>query len=199
MIQELSEFKAMSPAAQRMFRYYVGYSDENHLIVIPIQGEPFQELLDNHFIVYIDNHYLLINNIYIYKYIVYILSLLNKNINKELSNISDNCSCFLSERKEKERKGFSPPSLEEIDAYIKEKGFTFQADRFFDYYTSVGWKVGKKPMKDWKAACRNWARRDAEERKQDALKKGVTHDEEWHDDFFAAAISRTLREQNERH
>ena len=35
-------------------------------------------------------------------------------------------------------------------------------DRFFDYYTSNGWKVGRNSMKDWRAAVRSWAKRDAE-------------------------------------
>ena len=34
------------------------------------------------------------------------------------------------------------------------------AERFVDYYTANGWKVGKNPMKDWKAAVRNWERKD---------------------------------------
>jgi hypothetical protein len=33
-------------------------------------------------------------------------------------------------------------------------------EEFVDFYTSKGWKVGKNPMKDWKAAVRTWARRD---------------------------------------
>jgi len=33
-------------------------------------------------------------------------------------------------------------------------------DRFIDYYTSNGWRVGKNPMKDWKAAVRSWERSD---------------------------------------
>lgn len=32
------------------------------------------------------------------------------------------------------------------------------ADDFYDYYSSVGWKVGSRPMKDWKAACNRWLR-----------------------------------------
>lgn len=34
-----------------------------------------------------------------------------------------------------------------------------EAVSFFDYYSSKGWKVGRSPMKDWKAAARNWVRR----------------------------------------
>ena len=32
------------------------------------------------------------------------------------------------------------------------------AVRFVDYYTANGWKVGKNPMKDWRAAVRTWER-----------------------------------------
>ena len=33
-----------------------------------------------------------------------------------------------------------------------------EAERFFDYYESKGWVVGKAPMKSWRAAARNWKR-----------------------------------------
>ena len=33
-------------------------------------------------------------------------------------------------------------------------------EAFLDYYEAKGWKVGSASMKDWKAACRNWERRD---------------------------------------
>lgn len=55
-------------------------------------------------------------------------------------------------------KRFTPPSREEVQAYIAEKGYRVDAERFIDYYTSNGWKVGKNPMKDWKAAVRTWER-----------------------------------------
>lgn len=51
---------------------------------------------------------------------------------------------------------FSPPTVDEVRAYCTEKGYTVDADRFVDYYTSNGWRVGKNPMKDWKAAVRTW-------------------------------------------
>jgi len=31
-----------------------------------------------------------------------------------------------------------------------------EAEKFFNYYESNGWKVGKNPMKNWKAAANNW-------------------------------------------
>ena len=51
---------------------------------------------------------------------------------------------------------FTPPTVDEVRAYCMGKGYTLDADRFVDYYTSNGWKVGKNPMKDWKAAVRTW-------------------------------------------
>ena len=51
---------------------------------------------------------------------------------------------------------FIPPTIDEVRAYCAENGYTVDADRFVDYYTSNGWKVGKNPMKDWKAAVRTW-------------------------------------------
>lgn len=60
-------------------------------------------------------------------------------------------------------KRFTPPTTDEVSAYAKEKGYQIDADRFVDFYASKGWLVGKSPMKDWKAAVRNWATRDRKE------------------------------------
>ena len=51
---------------------------------------------------------------------------------------------------------FVPPTVCQVDAYCTEKGYSVDPARFVDYYTSNGWKVGKNPMRDWKAAVRNW-------------------------------------------
>lgn len=58
------------------------------------------------------------------------------------------------------RHQFLPPTVEEVRAYCTEKGYDIDPDRFVDYYTSNGWKVGKNPMKDWKAAVRSWSRKE---------------------------------------
>lgn len=53
---------------------------------------------------------------------------------------------------------FKKPSIDEIKAYCRERKNSVNAERFFDYYESNGWKVGKNSMKDWKAAVRTWER-----------------------------------------
>ena len=50
------------------------------------------------------------------------------------------------------------PTIEEVKAYCSERGNKVDPERWYDYYTSNGWKVGKNPMKDWKAAVRTWER-----------------------------------------
>lgn len=57
---------------------------------------------------------------------------------------------------------FSPPTPDEVREYAEETGHPgFDAERFCDYYTSKGWKVGKNAsMKDWRAAVRLWLRND---------------------------------------
>lgn len=58
---------------------------------------------------------------------------------------------------------FTPPTVEEVDAYAKENGLTLvDPARFVDFYASKGWKVGSGAMKDWRAAARNWQRREEE-------------------------------------
>lgn len=59
---------------------------------------------------------------------------------------------------------FEKPLLEDVKELFIEQGSTsYQAERFFNYYESNGWKVGRDPMKNWKAAARNWILRDRNE------------------------------------
>ena len=68
--------------------------------------------------------------------------------------------------KNSKEKRFAPPSLDDVSAYIKEKGYSVDAEAFIDFYTAKGWKIGKDTMKDWKAAVRTWARRDSKPKAQ---------------------------------
>ena len=81
-----------------------------------------------------------------------------KQNNPDTVPVTDTVSVFEKESKEKSLR-FSPPARQDVADYCKEKGFSdFDVERFVDYYTSIGWMVGKSKMKDWKAAVRNWAR-----------------------------------------
>jgi hypothetical protein len=52
-------------------------------------------------------------------------------------------------------KRFTPPTLAEVQSYVAERHSPVDPQEFIDFYESKGWMVGKTPMKNWKAACRN--------------------------------------------
>jgi len=58
----------------------------------------------------------------------------------------------------------SIPELTEINTYFLEKGSDeTNAERFFNFYESKGWLVGKSEMKKWRAAASNWISRSKQE------------------------------------
>lgn len=65
----------------------------------------------------------------------------------------------LDKEKDKEKGGVGEntrPTLEEVVAYCRERRNKVDPDKWFAYYESNGWRVGKNPMKNWKAAIRTW-------------------------------------------
>lgn len=58
------------------------------------------------------------------------------------------------------RKRFEKPTLSQITQYCLERNNNVNAEQFYDYYESNGWKVGKNSMKDWKACVRTWERNE---------------------------------------
>ena len=54
---------------------------------------------------------------------------------------------------------FTPPSVDDVSAYVQAQGYHVNAERFVAFYEQKGWMVGKNRMKDWKAAVRSWETR----------------------------------------
>jgi hypothetical protein len=79
----------------------------------------------------------------------------NENVNVNTISSTDNST---GTAVPKQPKRFKPPSVDEVRAYCRERKNQVDAEKFVDYYTSNGWKVGKNNMKDWKAAVRTWER-----------------------------------------
>lgn len=77
--------------------------------------------------------------------------------NLKESNI-DNNTFTNTKKKERAASRFTPPTVEEVRAYCIERRNSVDAQRFVDYYTANGWKVGRNSMKDWKATVRTWER-----------------------------------------
>ena len=85
----------------------------------------------------------------------------------------------LDKDKEEKRRRFTQPTLEEVTAYCEERGNSVDPQRFIDYYTANGWKVGKNPMKDWRAAVRTWERGDKKEKPAQELNDFYNMAKEW--------------------
>lgn len=57
---------------------------------------------------------------------------------------------------------FQKPTLEDIRAYCISRSNNVDPEQFFNFYESKGWKIGKSPMTDWRAAVRTWEKREKE-------------------------------------
>lgn len=77
-------------------------------------------------------------------------------------------------------KRFVPPTLAEVQSYVAQRQSPVDPQGFIDFYASKGWMVGKTPMKDWKAACRNaetwerWSRTEASAPPKNGLAQALT-------------------------
>lgn len=105
-----------------------------------------------------------------------VLNSKNESAKYEEKRIEENRREVEEEEKRKEvkkEKGrFTPPALDDVAAYCTERGNSIDPQRFIDFYQSKGWKVGSTPMKDWKAAVRNWERNN-DDRGSNKERKGV--------------------------
>ena len=87
----------------------------------------------------------------------------NKGINKESTKRSQSSNKDLTPNNnnknvKKERNVFTPPSVDEVASYCRERSNGIDAEVFVSFYKSKGWMVGSNKMKDWKAAVRTWER-----------------------------------------
>lgn len=82
----------------------------------------------------------------------------SKQLEPQPTNQPTNIPTNKPEKKNIKKKRFEPPSLEQVRTHVSEKGYAFDPEAFIAHYESNGWKVGRNPMRDWKAACRTWAK-----------------------------------------
>ena len=70
--------------------------------------------------------------------------------------------------KNSKKEKFTKPTIDEVKSFITEKNYSVDANRFFSYYESNGWKVGRNPMKNWKMAVGYW-NKDNNKQKQGVI------------------------------
>lgn len=85
---------------------------------------------------------------------------------------------------------FTAPTVDEVKAYCQERQNKVDPQKFVDYYTANGWRVGKNPMKDWRACVRTWEKNGYDGRDSPG-DKGVGYGQilrqrEYDDDYFAS-------------
>jgi hypothetical protein len=84
--------------------------------------------------------------------------------NKELINevketiLEDDFENSKEKKLREKKKGFIEPNLDEVKYFFQQNNFPeLEAQKFFNYFSSIGWLVGgKTPMTDWQAASQNW-------------------------------------------
>lgn len=82
------------------------------------------------------------------------------------------------------RTKFAPPTPAQVRDYAKDKGLQINPDRFCDYFAAQGWRISNgNPMKDWKAAVRNWSAREGPAKRY----AGKVQGEEVENDFDYSA------------
>lgn len=92
----------------------------------------------------------------------------NDNHNENINNNSKDT------KKAETAKRFAPPSIDEVNSYISEKGYSVDAESFVAFYQSKNWFVGKNKMKDWHAAVVTWEKREKDfPRKKNSTSKNV--------------------------
>jgi uncharacterized protein YdaU (DUF1376 family) len=67
---------------------------------------------------------------------------------------------------------FVVPEIQEIKDYCSSKGVSLDAEQFWNFYQSKGWKVGSQKMSDWRAAVATWMLRDKKEVEGKPTRKG---------------------------
>lgn len=78
-------------------------------------------------------------------------------------------------KKNKNKRVFVPPTLEEVKAYIEENGYKVDAEYFYKFYSSGDWIDSKgNPVNNWKQKLITWAKKDGADQQQPQKKKQFT-------------------------
>lgn len=91
----------------------------------------------------------------------------------------------------KTRTTFKPPTLDEVQEYISAKGYNVDAIKFWNYYDSNGWMVGKNKMKKWESAIVTWNRNQYGNSSKPSGKRNI------YDELCADISTNMLRRANE--
>ncbi len=96
----------------------------------------------------------------------------NQQTNKQLTNNQQTTNKQLTtdkkDKKDKKEEGpstscrFQKPTSAEVSEYARSIDFVLDGDKFWNFYESKGWVVGKSAMKSWRAAVKTWKSKQEE-------------------------------------
>lgn len=86
-----------------------------------------------------------------------------KNGNTETDTYTEtNTLPSIDGKRDSARKRFTPPTLEEVIEYARERGSTVDPKQFWEYYNAGGWKDAKgNPVRNWKQKFLTWEKHEA--------------------------------------
>lgn len=74
-----------------------------------------------------------------------------------LTSCLTSSSNMAPKKKPRKKKPFVPPTLEEVEAYVREKGYNIDPQYFIDYYEARDWhRSDGTPVMNWKGCCVTW-------------------------------------------
>ena len=77
------------------------------------------------------------------------------NTNKQSTNKQS------TNKQNTKKESFTPPTLEDVAEYCKERNNNIDPMQFIDYYSARGWRFNNGgKMKDWRATVRTWEHRN---------------------------------------
>lgn len=122
----------------------------------------------------------------------------NDNDTSRIDNVSNSVTVTVTDTVSKEKgdtyvsqkKKAVRPTLEEVKEYALEKTRPEEAEPFYDFYESNGWKVGKNPMRDWQASFRSWLRRNFD--------RGKKNKDDGLEELMAAEVAKEKAENDAR-
>jgi len=114
-----------------------------------------------------------------------------QNLRKTYNTITD-INIEKEEINKEER--FRRPTVEEVRAYCEERRNGIDAEAFVAFYESNGWRVGRNPMKDWRAAVRTW---EAKRKGEPKPRTGSPKKEQSLTDYYRNLMAELHKTQND--
>ena len=91
-----------------------------------------------------------------------------KEKEKEEDKDKEKLSSPNGEGEKRARERFTPPTLEEVRTYARQRNSSVDADKFYEYFTAGEWKDSKgNPVRNWKQKLLTWEKFDAPKQVED--------------------------------